>query len=50
MLSKIVLASVSLYLAAEGYSLMTAPTSLLRQALAKVERTQPPPSASNQTL
>lgn len=38
MLSKVVLAAVSLYLAAEGYSLLTAPTSLVREAIVKASK------------
>lgn len=48
MMSKIVLATVSLYLAAEGYSLLTAPGSLLREAMAKAERSEPPRSSPMQ--
>lgn len=35
MMTKYLLAAVSLYLAAEGFSLVTAPASLLREAIAK---------------
>ena len=36
MISKVGLAAVSMYLAAEGFSLLTAPKSLVRVAVAKV--------------
>lgn len=35
MMSKAILAAVSLFLAAEGYSLLTAPASLVREAMVK---------------
>lgn len=38
MMTKFLLAAVSLYLASEGYSLLTAPPSLVREAIAKVSR------------
>lgn len=38
MMTKFVLAAVSLYLAAEGFSLLTAPQSLLREAVLKASR------------
>lgn len=38
MMTKFVLAAVSLYLAAEGFSLLTAPQSLLREAIHKASR------------
>lgn len=38
MLTKFVLAAVSLYLAAEGFSLLTAPPSLVREAILKANR------------
>lgn len=41
MLSKVVLAAVSLYLAAEGYSLLTAPASLVREAIVKASKPEP---------
>lgn len=46
MMTKFVLAAVSLYLAAEGYSLLTAPSSLVREAIAKAAQAQrKPPTA-----
>jgi hypothetical protein len=42
MMTKYLLAAVSLYLAAEGFSLVTAPASLLREAIAKASQQNPP--------
>ncbi len=39
MIPKLLLAAVSAYLALEGYSLLTAPPSLIREALVRVRKT-----------
>lgn len=44
MIPRLLIAAVAAYLAVEGYSILTAPPGLIRQALDKVRAAEPDPA------